>query len=143
MYLYNFNWSQAEAAVRTVLGLTWDVIATNQWFRYRWLDGTTYCRTQVYNRASWFVAPREHARLRDNRPVDVYVTASPIHHDEPRWCGDIATSVNAPRDWAAGRFQAARYPTGMIWVGNTRAIQQCDGTLVASDGWALRVDPRP
>jgi hypothetical protein len=71
------------------------------------------------------------------------ITASPIHHDEPRWCGDIATSFNAPRNWAAGRFQAARYPTGMIWVGNTRAIQQCDGTLVASDRWALRVDPRP
>lgn len=142
MFFYNHDWIQAEAAVRTVLGLTWDVIASDQWFRYRWRDGVTYCRTQVYNRASSFVAPREHTRLRDNRPVDVYVTASPIHHDDWSGCGDVATSFNGPRDWAAGRFQNARYPTGMIWVGNTLAIRQCDGRFVASDGWALRVDRR-
>lgn len=140
IFFYNFDWNQAETAVRTVLGLTWDVAATDQWFRYRWLDGTIYCRTQVFNRASWFVSPREHTRLRDNRPVDVYVTASPIHHDDWALCGDVATSFNGPRDWAAGRFGAARYPIGMTWIGNTRAIRQCDGRFVASDGWALRVD---
>lgn len=41
MFFYNFDWTQAEAAVRNVLGLTWDIFASDQYFRYRWRDGIT------------------------------------------------------------------------------------------------------
>lgn len=141
IYFHNFDWLQAEAMVRTILGLTWDLVASNQWFKYKWRDGVVHCKTQVYNRASMPIGPREHARLRDNRPVDVYVTASPIHKDDISLCGDVAASFNNPRNWAAGRFADAGLRTDWIFTGNNLAIQQCDGRFVASDGWYLRVRP--
>lgn len=139
MYLYDLDWVQAERVVVAVLGLDWDLPATDQSFRYTWRDGYPFCKRQVYNRASQPFSPREHTRLRDDYPVDRYVTASPIHKDDPSGqCGDVAVSFDNPRNWAAGTLADAGYRIDWTWAGNTQAIPPY-GRFVASDGWYLRV----
>lgn len=125
-------------AVESILGLNASFFQGDQWFFDT--DAATQCQKQDYNRANSNWAPREHTRLNQGARIDAqftHITAGPIHHDVPAPCTppDKADSFNAPRDWAAGMMQSAGYFAVYTWTGNNQALQQCDGSFVASDGY--------
>lgn len=130
--------SEALRVVESVLDMTVSIFQRDQYFYD--VDASVRCQKQDFNRANSAWPPREHTRLNFSARIDpqfTYITAGPIHHDVYAQCAppDKTDSYNAPRDWAAQRIQSAGYFAVYSFTGNTSGMVQCDGTVVASDGY--------
>lgn len=122
----------AVNATRYRLGWSYDSITSDQWF---YTSTISLCSKQDYNRAENPFSPRNHTRLKGNY-TSYYVTASPMHHDVLTSCGDVASTFDGTRDFAADQYTySAGYLTIRHYTGNTAAIRQCDGRYTASDGY--------
>jgi hypothetical protein len=119
----------------------WDKTPTPADSQYFW--STNYgCHVQDVQLAENIAGPKYHTRLRQGPwiPSFGYATAAPMHHDSIGWCGwffhDVADSFNSARDYAKTQFSNASFSQARYWIGNTQAMQQCDGRMTASDGYA-------
>jgi len=142
-FLYEMRLGLVNDALAVTQGspLNWsaDAPASDQWMYNS--DPGYGCERNYYNRASGSTSPRYHTRLYQGSWVNStiqYSTASPMHHDVYALCmpPDKADSFNAGRDYAKSKFESAGYVLVHTYLGNTAAIQQCDGTYVASDGYS-------
>ncbi len=135
--------SNALWYVQYGLHLTGTAPASNQWVNW-YTGGHWACSQQNYNRKN----NSYHTRLKGTLSDATYgpMTAGPIHQDAfVIWplCGDVASTFNGARDWAYTTYRGAGYGLGFVshWAGNTARMTQCDGRVVASDGWAYRAYP--
>jgi hypothetical protein len=119
----------------------WDMPPTPADDQYMWSTNSG-CHRQDDQLAEAMVGPKYHARLRQGPWVSDYwgyATAVGMHHDSIGWCGwffhDVSDSFNSARDYAKTQFSNAGFSQQRYWVGNTQAMQQCDGRMTASDGY--------
>jgi hypothetical protein len=127
-FYYHFN--LAVSLQMTEGTLNWRTnFGSDQWFS----DGAQ-CEKQDRQRATGILPPKYHTRLNWSG-TDASWTASPMHHDDPSLCGDVANSFNSARDYAAGVYQSHGWFATYTYTGNTMAIKQCDGRWTASDGY--------
>lgn len=127
-FYYHFNLSTSLQMTEGTLNWRTN-FGSDQWFS----DGAQ-CEKQDRQRATGILPPKYHTRLNWSGS-DASWTASPMHHDDPSWCGDVANSFNSARDYAAGVYQSHGWFATYTYTGNTMAIQQCDGRWTASDGY--------
>jgi hypothetical protein len=116
--------------------LNWDTdFGTTQWFA-----DTGFCDGMDRQRSTGILPPKWHTRL-DWAGSFANITASPMHHDDPAPCGDVADSFNSARNHAKDIYQGAGYFVPYTYTANTSASKQCDGRWTASDGYYARVRP--
>lgn len=146
-FFYEGNVGHIASALALTQGspLNWSATypATDQWFYNTGESPGDQCTVNWYNRMSSSLSPRYHTRMDQGTSVPGIglTTASPMHHDVYSWCGDVANSFNSARDHAHDLFVAANYGNYLIrsYIGNTQAMQQCDGSYTASDGYSYEL----
>ncbi len=98
---------------------------------------------------------RYHARLKAGSDVGSWGdwTYGTPHYEKvdflcnPPWPDHVTTSFTQARNAALPGFRNAhatndnaQHRHHFVWLANTKAIQQCDGSWVSSDGWLALVD---
>lgn len=61
-------------------------------------------------------------------------TVATPHYDLNTWCGHIARDFNYVKYYIAGAMSEYGYGVSYQFWGNTKSLQQCDGTIDSSDG---------
>jgi len=79
--------------------------------------------------------------LRVKAPADPATddSVAATHYEVVTWCGHSSRSFDSARDVIVGAEAAGGRPVAWVFWGNTNASTQCDGYLVAGDGWIAEV----
>jgi len=79
--------------------------------------------------------------LRVKAPADPATddSVAATHYEVVTWCGHSSRSFDNARDVIVEAEAASGRPVAWVFWGNTNASTQCDGYLVAGDGWIAEV----
>lgn len=134
---------EAIGIVADVLGAGPTTLGNDQWFEQ---VGRSYSFVHRHDsslgtaRQIWPVGARIHLRLYAGDAGGVHpILAASIHRDALSGCGDVATSFDGPREWAAERFVSAGYELRRVRDKERASVGQCDGSRVPTDGWSVVV----
>jgi hypothetical protein len=134
---------EGRVIFRARLGLVHRALGSQQWI----IEASGQISAQddsLATRRAGVRGPRDHVRLFHVTAANGFMLATPIHREEFIWsvATHVTQSFDAPRDRAASLLKSD-YQTDMIQFGNHAQLRQADGTRLASDGFALRVETRP
>lgn len=65
-----------------------------------------------------------------------------VHRDESVSCGHVGRGYDDERDRVARAMEDDGYSVTWLWLGNSGAVRQCDGSLIHGDGYAAVIDLR-